>query len=173
MSNFLARKIFTLVAVLAAANVYSGTPGQVPEGGMLQDALMHGLMVPDQHLKTFIGKPLLINVWASWCGPCREEIGSVERLSQRSKGRQFNVIGISTDDYDDRALWFVRNSKVTFKNFRDRNLELENMLGAEKLPLTVLVGANGRVLARFYGSRTWDSPAAQEIIDHYFPVAAK
>ena len=61
------------------------------------------------------------------------------RLASRHSGKQFNVIGISTDDYPEKAYSFVEKAGITFDNFIDRKLQLENMLGANKLPLTVLV----------------------------------
>lgn len=131
---------------------------------MLREAHMQGLEVPNQKLSAFRGKPLLINVWASWCGPCRQEMASVQRLAQRYGGKQFHVIGVSTDDYIDRATFFLKQNAVTFPNFIDSQLFLENMLGADHLPLTLLVDARGKVLAKFSGAREWDSPQTLAMI---------
>jgi thiol-disulfide isomerase/thioredoxin len=125
---------------------------------------------PPQNLSAYRGKPLIITVWASWCGPCLEEIGSLEHLWQRYGGRQFNVIGISTDDYLTNARSFVQKTRITFPNFIDERLLLENMLGADRLPLTLLVDAQGRVLAKVYGNQTWDSPQAVAMIGKAFKV---
>ena len=59
------------------------------------------------------GKPLIINVWASWCGPCRAEMGSLDRIAKRHNGRQFHIIGISTDDYADKAQRFVTGTGIS------------------------------------------------------------
>ncbi|MDH5219168.1 MAG: TlpA family protein disulfide reductase, partial [Gammaproteobacteria bacterium] len=67
-------------------------------GSVLRDATLQGFGGDTLHLSELRGKPLIINVWASWCGPCRAEMGSLERLSKRYGGKQFNLIGISTDD---------------------------------------------------------------------------
>ncbi len=107
---------------------------------------------------------MIINVWASWCGPCKQEMASVQRLAKRYNGRQFNVIGISTDDYIDRATLFLKKNDVTFPNFIDSQLYLENMLGADRLPLTLLIDAQGRVLAKFIGAKEWDSPESLAMI---------
>ena len=84
------------------------TPGEVGVGSVLREAPLQGLTGKSRLLSDYRGKPLVINVWASWCGPCREEMGSLEKLSRRYGGQQFNVIGISTDDYIDQAKAFAR-----------------------------------------------------------------
>lgn len=160
-----------LLCLAAASSVaLAKTPGEVEIGGLLREAQLQGLSGPSRKLSEFRGKPLIINVWASWCGPCRQEMGSLERLSRRYGGRRFNIIGISTDDYRDRATMFLMQSGTTFSNFIDSKLFMENMLGADRLPLTLLVDAQGRVLAKFYGSRQWDSPEALETIGKAFGI---
>lgn len=160
---------FALLAGLAQA-AYSATPGEIPVGGVLPDVSMKGLIGPARKLGGYRGKPLIINVWASWCGPCREEMGSLEVLNRRFGGQQFNIIGISTDDYENRALGFLRQSNTTFNNFLDSRLVLENLLGADHLPLTLLIDPAGRVLAKYYGSRQWDSAESLRWIEKTLKV---
>jgi thiol-disulfide isomerase/thioredoxin len=152
----------------AASPAFAKTPGEVEIGGFLREVPMQGLSGPSRMLSDFRGKPLIINVWASWCGPCRQEMGSLQRLSRRYGGKQFNVIGISTDDYTDRAELFLKVTNTSFSNFIDSRLSLEHMLGAERLPLTLLVDARGQVLAKFYGAKEWDSPEAMALIAKAF-----
>ncbi len=159
-----ARAITALFLTAICTLSLAATPGEVAVGSVLRDASMQGIDSPSRRLSYFRGKPLLINVWASWCGPCRQEMASLERLSRRFGGKQFNVIGISTDDYRDRAQAFVKHSKISFSNFIDHELYLENMLGADRLPLTVIVDAQGRVMAKHYGAKEWDSPQAVDFI---------
>lgn len=148
---------------------FAATPGEVEIGQVLREAPMQGLLGPSRLMSDFRGKPLIINVWASWCGPCQQEMGSLQTLAQRH-GKQFNVIGVSTDDYQDRAELFLKKTSTTFPNFIDTRLMLEHMLGADRLPLTLLVDAQGRVLAKYYGSKPWDSPEAAAIIGKAFRV---
>ena len=167
------KRFFSLILLCLAGttfHAFAKTPGEVEVGGFLREAPMQGLSGPSKKLSAFRGKPLLINVWASWCGPCREEMGSLERLSRRYGGKQFDVIGISTDDYPDRAAAFLRQSNTTFSNYIDSKLFLENMLGADRLPLTLLVDAQGRVLGKFYGAKQWDSPEALDITAKAFRI---
>jgi thiol-disulfide isomerase/thioredoxin len=159
-----------LLLCLASAAAFGKTPGEVEVGATLRAVPMQGILGPSRMLTEYRGKPLIINVWASWCGPCREEMGSLQRLARRYGGRQFNIIGISTDDYLDRAELFVKVNGAAFSNYIDSKLVLENMLGAERLPLTLLVDPQGRVIAKFYGAKEWDSPPAIEAIGKAFRV---
>lgn len=145
-----------------------GTPGEVAIGQPLRDATLLGLNGPTKRLAEFRGRPLIINVWASWCGPCRAEMASIERLAWRDDTAGVRIIGISTDDYADRAQAWLRQSNATISHYIDRQLQLENMLGASRLPLTVFVSADGRVLARVYGAKEWDGPEARRFIERTF-----
>lgn len=137
------------------------------EGGVLREAPMQGLTVSGKMLSDFRGKPLIINIWASYCPPCLAEMGSLERLSKRY-GKQFNVIGISIDDYPERAQGFLSKAKTTFPHFIDQKLTLENMLGGNRVPLTVLVDAQGRVLKKVFGAQEWDNKASVDLIAKAF-----
>jgi len=140
----------------------------VPIGGVLREATLTGLNGPPRRLSAFRGKPLIINVWASWCGPCREEMASLERLAWHSGEQYFAIIGISTDDDADQAKGMLKNTNATISHFIDTGLQMENMLGATRLPLTVLVDADGRVLEKVYGARQWDGADALRLIDDAF-----
>lgn len=158
-------RVFCVLALLFSSWATAKTPGLVEVGEPLREARMRGLNGPDRLLSQYRGKPLLINVWASWCGPCRQEMGSLERLAWQDQGKRFSMIGISTDDSENAAKRYLQNANATINHYIDRALELENMLGADRLPLTLLVDANGRVLARYYGAREWDSVEAAKWID--------
>ena len=169
------RAILLLFFLLSAISTtaFAGTPGEVEVGGYLRDLKLQGFDGKTKKFSDFRGKPLIINVWASWCGPCRSEMGSLERLARRYGGKQFNVIGISTDDDGYAAAAFIKHSKVSFENFLDSNVMLENMLGANTIPLTILVDAHGRVLEKARGAYEWDSPGTVDAIAEIFHLKLK
>ena len=144
------------------------TLGEVRIGDSLREATIQGLNGPSRKLSEFRGKPLVINVWASWCGPCRAEMASLERLAWGDQAGKYNVIGISTDDDRAQAETWLKGSNATISQFIDRGLLMEHMLGASRLPLTVLVGPDGVVLNKIYGARQWDSPDALRLIGETF-----
>ncbi len=147
----------------------SATPGEVPLGGTLRDTPMQGLTGNSLLLSDYQGKPLIINVWASYCPPCLAEMGSLERLWQ-SHGNQINIIGISIDDYPDRANDFLDKAKTTFPHYIDHKLTLENMFGSNSIPHTLLIDEQGRVLHKVRGAREWDSPDTIEVIAHTYEI---
>lgn len=163
--------LFILCCLVGLAGQASAkTPGEVEVGSVLREAPLYGFFGDFRKLSELRGKPLIINVWASWCGPCRAEMGSLERLSKRSGGKKLKVIGISTDDDGAAAAAFLARARVTFDNYLDRNLLLENMLGAKMIPLTVLVDAQGRVVKKVTGFHDWDSPEALKLISETLRV---
>jgi len=155
-------------ALVVLLPVGARADGEIQIGETLRDATLQGLNGPARKLSQYRGRPLIINVWASWCGPCIEEMASLERLVWREELGPFAVIGISTDDYADRAQDFLKRSNATISHFIDRDLQMEHMLGASKIPLTVLIDANGRVLDKIYGARQWDAPESLRLIARAF-----
>jgi thiol-disulfide isomerase/thioredoxin len=150
--------LWTAVLFLCCGAAGATTPGEVVMGGTLREASLRGLNGPDRKLSSLRGRAVLINVWASWCGPCREEMGSLERLAWSGLAGDVAIIGISTDDYPDKAQTYLQRSNATLSHYIDKALEMENMLGADRLPLTVLVSPTGKVLGKVYGARPWDGP---------------
>ncbi|TXG80370.1 MAG: TlpA family protein disulfide reductase [Thermomicrobiales bacterium] len=118
-----------------------------------------------RRLAEFRGHPLVVNVWASWCGPCRAEMPSLERLS-RIGAERVRVIGVSTDDDPNLAREFLLRTGVSFPNFHDFDQKLEReVFGAAAMPLTLIVNAEGRVVGRVLGARDWDSPQSRDLIN--------
>ena len=168
-----AGSIASILALLISLSCISltanATPGEVRIGDILRDAPMQGLTGYSLMLSDYRGKPLIINVWASYCSPCLAEMGSLERLQKRYS-KDLNLIGISIDDYPNRAKVFLRKANTTFPHYIDYKLKLENMLGSTSIPLTLLIDAQGRVLHKVRGAREWDSPDMIEAIGKTFNI---
>ncbi len=162
-------KVFLVVSAISTVT-FAGTPGEVEVGSYLREARLDGLNGKNSSFADYQGKPLLINIWASWCGPCRAEMDSLERLAGRYNGKAFNIIGISTDDYRDRAETFIKKTGISFDNYLDSKLFLENMLGANRIPLTLLVDKHGRILTKVRGAYEWDNPEIIEAIGKIFKI---
>lgn len=153
-----------ILPLLLIATLALGKPATIPVGGMLADARLDGLNGPPRRLVQFRGRPLIINVWASWCGPCRSEMASLERLAWHDEARRFAIIGVSTDDDRSAALGWLSHSNATISHYIDHDVTLESMLGANRIPLTVLVDGRGRIVQKVYGAREWDSAESLALI---------
>jgi len=154
-----------------ATAVASDASAPVAVGRLLPDVLMSGLNGPPRSLSSYRGRRLIINVWASWCGPCRDEAASLERLASGDFGSRYVIIGISTDDDRQAALKWLKYSNAKVSHYIDYRLTMEHILGATTIPLTVLVDAGGRVVARFHGARQWDSVESILAIERAFAGA--
>ncbi len=169
----IARPALALGLALSTPATGGRTPGEVEIGQTLREATIQGLNGPARRLSEFRGKPLIINVWASWCGPCRDEARSLERLAWSEAGGRYTIIGVSTDDDRQAALGWLKHSRATLTHYIDHRLTLENMLGASTIPLTVLVDVHGRVVARFRGARQWDSAESVRMIEKAYAESAR
>ena len=104
------------------------------------------------------GKMLVLNVWATWCPPCRREMPGLERLSKTLDPRRFAVLGMSTDQDERLAAEFLLQNGITFTNFYDENARLSREWGLKVYPETFLIAPDGTLVRRIPGLREWDSP---------------
>ena len=173
--SFAACACTLLLAATPAAASPQAPPQLVAVGQVLPDVVMAGLNGPHKPLSSYRGRPLIVNVWASWCAPCRQEAASLERLAWSEAGGRYTVIGISTDDDRNAALKWLRHSNATISHYIDTGPRwtLEKMFGASTIPITVLVDAQGRVVARFRGAREWDTAESIKLIERAFAAAGR
>ena len=113
------------------------------------------------------GKPVLINFWATWCAPCREEMPSLERLQKKMADTPFEVVTVATGRSDARGVdKFLNEIGVTeLPRLRDPKMQMARDMGVLGLPVSVLVDADGREVARLIGDADWDTPEAAAIIE--------
>ncbi len=99
------------------------------------------------------GKVVLLNLWATWCGPCRYEIPELETLHKRYASRGFEVIGVSVDEVGAEAVKsFVEEQKMTYPVVLDPEGKLANVLQTSMLPTSVLVDRNGKIVWKKVGA---------------------
>ncbi len=115
-------------------------------------------------LKDFRGKVVLLNFWASWCVPCRQEMPAMERLYQEFKGKDFVMLGVNVKDQRKQALEFVKELKITYPILLDEHGDVGLLYGAWGLPTTYLLGPKGEGLARMWGPAEWYGLGARELI---------
>ena len=114
-------------------------------------------------LADFRGKILLVNIWATWCPPCREEMPSLDRLQSQIGSDDFYVLTISTDLNGISTVqdFFWLNGITSLEAYADFNGETENALKVPGLPTTLLIDKKGDAIGVMVGPTEWDS---EEII---------
>lgn len=117
-------------------------------------------------LATFRGKPLLVNLWATWCAPCIAEMPALDRLAAREKER-LQLVAISQDMAGKRAVepFFAQAKLTTLKPYIDKENVLMLALKSETLPMTILYDSEGREMWRITGAFDWEGPAARKLLD--------
>ena len=104
-------------------------------------------------------KHLVVNVWASWCGPCRREMPGLEHLSRALDSARFAVLGMSIDADAMLASEFLASTGVSFANVLDQGGTMARRLGLHIYPETFIIAPDGILLGRMTGLREWDSAA--------------
>jgi cytochrome c biogenesis protein CcmG, thiol:disulfide interchange protein DsbE len=102
-------------------------------------------------LADYKGQVVVLNVWASWCGPCRSEMPLLQRTHERIRSQGALVLGIDTQDASEDALKFLRDHEIDFPSLRDRDGEYANELGATAVPETFLIDRHGQIAALVRG----------------------
>lgn len=158
-----------VIAVAAGAYVAYWQASQGPFGRTASPKAIPELRFVDatgrsRTLADFRGKVVLLNVWATWCEPCREEMPTLDRLQARLGGDRFQVLALSVDQqgapiarkfYDEVAI------KV-LPLYVDPTAKAAFVLNAPGLPVTLLVDRNGREIGRHLGAVKWDAPEVVE-----------
>jgi thiol-disulfide isomerase/thioredoxin len=121
-------------------------------------------------LSDFAGKLVLVNLWATWCMPCRHEMPSLERLQTRL-GDKITILAISEDIGGSKAVapFVAKLGLKVVKIYLDPESAVGGAFKVDGLPTSFLVDRQGRVLGRVEGEAEWDSPKMLAIIDRFLP----
>lgn len=146
--------------------------GQAPP----PDALVEGRRFPaltlsnfdgsHESLEQYRGKLVVLNVWATWCAPCRQELPGLDRLRGKLDPARFSVIGLSVDAERDIAQEFLRERGIGFKSYLDADATLaQRVLEIRVYPDTFIISPEGVLLKRIVGERDWDRPGLPAILE--------
>ncbi len=166
--------IVILVAVLAAAGRFFLANELAPVGLGAKAPNFAATTLDatpvEKTLADYKGDVVLINIWATWCGPCRVEMPSIELLHNAYASKGLKVVAISVDDAGSDALVreFVKQYKLTFEILRDQGGQ-EGQVSRDYqttgYPETVIIGRDGVIRRKFLGATDWNSPANRGLID--------
>ncbi|WP_163572084.1 TlpA family protein disulfide reductase [Fodinicola feengrottensis] len=122
-------------------------------------------------LDQLTGRPMVVNLWASWCQPCGQELPAFARLAA-SAGQTLVVLGVSTKDDPGRAVAAGRDVGVRFANVFDPDVAVERSLGRTNLPITLLIGPDG-VIRHVYAGPVLTDAALAQLVQQYLGVPVR
>jgi thiol-disulfide isomerase/thioredoxin len=120
----------------------------------------------ERSLADFRGKVVLLNIWATWCAPCREEMPALDRLQGELGGPGFQVVALSVDQEGSAIArrFFAEVGIKSLDFYIDRSARAAFTLDAAGLPATLLIDREGREIGRHLGAAKWDSPEIVEAL---------
>jgi DsbE subfamily thiol:disulfide oxidoreductase len=134
------------VVALLAFGFFTKGNGALEVGSEAPDASLPRLAGPgEQSLSDYRGEWVLVNFWASWCVPCRDESPDLEAFHRRYRERDFTVLGIDYRDVTSDGIAFVREFGLTYPMLRDREGEIYDDFGATGVPESYLLDPDGRL----------------------------
>jgi thiol-disulfide isomerase/thioredoxin len=175
--------VVAVAAVTAGVALAGGGGGDGPQArpGQVQEVAPNVVVVPEDERvplpaftgETFAGgrldlaalpKPLVLNFWASWCGPCRAEQDGLELASRRLAARGVRLVGVNVRDDRGAAISYLEEFRVSYPSLFDRPAVLAARLGRfapSFPPYTLVVDGSGRVAARVFGVLPGGAPEQQ------------
>ena len=172
------RLLILYTALAAGANMASA--GEIDfdaaKAGGIDLVAVEGEVVPDitftdpeggEHsLTDYEGQAVLLNFWATWCAPCREEMPALDALQAELGGEDFQVVTIATGRNAPAKIdqFFEETGVQNLPVLLDPRQQLARQMGVVGLPVTVLIDRDGNEVARLLGDADWSSDAAKDVI---------
>lgn len=151
------RNLFLACALALAA--FAASADEMPSSAPFFAATLNGADDKPLAMETLRGKPLIVNFWARWCGPCRKEIPDLAEMHARYQGKGLVVVGVAIEESNNRdsvrdfAKAYEMNYTLVLAGVQ-RGVELMQVLGNPKsgLPFTLVIDRNGKVVAKKLGA---------------------
>jgi thiol-disulfide isomerase/thioredoxin len=123
----------------------------------------------ENRYKTFAdykGQVVLLNIWATWCGPCKDEIPSLQRLQQAYGSKGLKLVAVSIDDYvnEDSIRAYAKNFGVTFEVLHDPTHAIERAYQTTGYPETFVIGPEGTIRKKWIGPDDWSSQGNRALV---------
>jgi thiol-disulfide isomerase/thioredoxin len=150
-------------APAGAAELKPWTGGRAP---MLELRALDGA---GHRLADYRGQVVLVNFWATWCEPCREEMPSMQRLKQKLAGRPFIVLAVNLDEPEARIRKFLSQVKVDFTILLDPGKKAARAWDARILPASFVIGSDGKINYSLVGELDWDHERIVDRLSELLP----
>jgi thiol-disulfide isomerase/thioredoxin len=141
------------------------------QGGYPQEAIPYvdapitDLDGKEKSISDYEGKVIFLNLWATWCPPCRAEMPSMDKLQDKYKDKDFVILGVAQGEDLATVKKFLKKNPYRFPIFTDTKGRVGMAYSTGSIPTSYLIDRNGNIVAQFVGAREWHAPEMWELID--------
>ena len=162
--------MLSLMSTVSAGPTLASDPSasfkmsRLPSGSMaapFELTTLDGKVVKSSELA---GKVVLVNFWATWCGPCKEEMPSLARLQERLDPTRFVLLTVTTDLQRQGIVHFLSRLGISLPVLFDEDQEVSRSFMVRGLPTTIVIARDGTLVGRAVGPRAWDGPEAVAVM---------
>ncbi len=138
---------------------------ETPTNGILPavDFQLPNLSGVDVKLSDYRGQVVFLNFWATWCGPCRSEMPSMEKVYNELKNEGFVILAVDLAEDNKTVQSFVDELGITFPVVLDQSGEVGGAYDARSIPTTYIIGRDGNILGRAIGVRPWEEDSYKDL----------
>jgi thiol-disulfide isomerase/thioredoxin len=123
-------------------------------------------------LDDYRGKVVVLNIWATWCPPCKVEMPSMERLHRKLAGTDFQLVAVSVDEQDSSVVnQFVTDMGLTFQVLHNQDGTIRQIYQTTGVPESFVIDRDGVIVKKVIGAADWDAPVNEHLIRHLLDAA--
>ena len=160
----------TAGCLLAAAACVAGAAEMKLWSGPTPALELQDLGGQPHRLADYRGRVVLLNFWATWCTPCRDEMPSIGQLRKKLAGRGFDVLAVNVDEPDSRVRKFLTEVPLDFPVVLDPGGRTTKAWNVRILPASYLIGPDGRIRYAVIGELDWDSERVVRLVTELLPA---
>ncbi len=164
MKSKLSRFGLSLILLCAVSFAAVGPASAATGGGPAPNFTLKSLTGKNMKLSELTGNVVLINFWASWCGPCREEMPLLNALHKKYEALGFTVLGVNVEEQADNARGFLKDFPVDFPVLLDSKNQVSKLYSVIAMPTTVVVDRDGNMRFLHKGFKSGDEKKYRKIV---------
>ena len=162
-------RVMMIALVFLLAGAAAGADLKPWAGGLPQPLALKDLDGGSHRLSDYKGKVVLVNFWATWCGPCRDEMPSIQELKNKLAGKPFVVLAVNLDEPESRIRKFLSQMKLDFIILLDPERKAARAWGARILPASYIIGPDGKIRYTLIGEIDWGHEIVVSRISELLP----
>jgi peroxiredoxin len=128
------------------------------------DFTVESLVGDSENLSDYRGKVIFLNFWATWCGPCKAEVGEIDALHETLKDEDFMIMALSIQEQKKKVSKFMESNDIDFPVYLDSDGAVAAMYGVNGIPTTYIIAPDGMIVGKAVGPRQWGGTESIELM---------